>query len=323
MGSFDSEVINQNRAAHSDPTDEGGWGWGRHWGEESHGPSQASVSAGYQFIISDGQVTAEQLVRGSHLYDVPLSANDSFVIGTGTMTETISQSSGTQVIQYGLEFGSTTQYAVTETSFTVAQPSAALPNGGTLVYDFTIAGGAVTAETRTVTFGVVSHTETVTPPSDAVFTVATGSITESWVEGNQVKTVTFGQPADGTAYVVAARSTTFIAQGGSATALDVDPGHRAMFAIGSDGTVTAAAMVKADGATMAVMPDSHVAFTQLEPGFVEEAISWGNHSRYVVFEDAAGHGVYTEVAHGAGTAVDLVGLKAQLAELPAALAAAV
>jgi len=41
-------------------------------------------------------------------------------------------------------------------------------------------------------------------------------------------------------------------------------------------------------------------------------VTVGTHSAYEVFHDGNGDGIYTAVAHGTGTTVDLVGLKAQL-----------
>ncbi len=318
MESFDYDMTPGAGAVPSIHSDDQGRGWG--WGEDSHGRSPASMAAGYQFTIADGQVTAEQVIRGPEAHSVPLSGSESFVVGAGTVTETISSIVGTEILQFGLEPGSTSLYAITDKSFTIAQPSASLPDGGTLVYDFTVAGDAVTAETRTISHGDVSNTVAITPRSDALFAIGTGGVTESWVEGNQVKSLTFVQPGGSGSYVVAAGSTGFIAQGGSATALNVEPENRATFTFDASGSVTSAAAVKTDGSIVALNPTSHISFTQLDTGFVEESISWGNHSRYVVFYDGAGHGTYTEVAHGGGSVVDLVGLKAQLAELPSALA---
>jgi hypothetical protein len=50
----------------------------------------------------------------------------------------------------------------------------------------------------------------------------------------------------------------------------------------------------------------------LAPGFILETQKDGSTSRYEVFHDGNGDGVYTAVAHGSGTTIDLVGLKAQI-----------
>jgi hypothetical protein len=62
----------------------------------------------------------------------------------------------------------------------------------------------------------------------------------------------------------------------------------------------------------------------LAAGFVQETTTFGAHSAYEIFYEGSGSGgIYTEVAHGSGVSVDLVGLQAQLAQLPAAVSALV
>jgi hypothetical protein len=48
-------------------------------------------------------------------------------------------------------------------------------------------------------------------------------------------------------------------------------------------------------------------------------VTHGSQTSYVVFYEASGSGPYTEIAHGHGSSVDLVGLKAQLAQLPSSI----
>ena len=294
-----------------------GWAWA--WGGGKGGPDQLS----YTFTITGGNVTGEDVVHNGHTHAVSLSSIDSFTVGTGGVTETITLTSGTATIDYALESGSTTLYQVVGSSFTYTDPTGALPNGGTLTYDFTVSGSAVTGESETITLGSSTMTHAVTMPHDAVFTSGTGTLTESWVAGDQVETVTYTQLKGGTSYVVSAVSSDLVLQGGATTALDVRADHQAMFTIDTTGAVTAADFVRPDGKIVSVTPDSHLSFTELAAGYVEAVAGSGKHTHFAVYYDGAGSGTYTEVAHGSGSAVDLVGLKAQIAELPTALAAAV
>jgi len=283
----------------------------------------------YSFTITSGAVTAENVVHNGHTHEVHLSSIDSFTIGTGPgsamVTETIKYDSATVTVDYALEAGSTTLYQVVGRSFTVTDPTGALPDGGTLTYGFTLSsGGAVTGETETITLGSSSITRTVHTPADAIFASGTGTVTETWVSGDQVKTTTFTELKGTTNYVVSEVSSSLVLQGSATTALDVRPNEQALFTITSSGTVTAAELVRPDGDTVTITPDSHYALTQLAPGYVEAVIGDGNHTHFAVYYNgSATGGAYTEIAHGNGSAVDLVGLKAQIAELPSALAAAV
>jgi len=277
----------------------------------------------YSFTIANGAVTAEEIVRDGHTRTVDLSSIDSFTVGTGTVTETIALDGGKATIDYALEAGSTTLYQVVGRSFTVTDPTGALPDGGTLTYGFTVAGGAVTGETETITFGSHTLTRNVRTPADAVFTAGTGTVTESWVSGDHVKSVTYTELPGGTTYAVSEVSSTLVLPGSATTALDVRPDHQALFTIGSGGAVTAAELIRPDGKTVTITPDSHYALTELAPGYVEAVVGSGSHTHFAVYYDAAGTGTYTEIAHGSGSAVDLVGLKAQIAELPTALAAVI
>jgi hypothetical protein len=294
-----------------------GWAW-----IKDKGDSDAPLS--YSFTIANGVVTTEDIVgRNGQTHTVDLSSIDSFTAGPGTVTETITLDAGTAAIDYAAESGSTTLYQVVGHSFTFTDPTGALPGGGTLTYGFTLINGAVTAATETISLGSDSITRTVHTPADAVFATGTGTVTESWVSGDHVKTITYTELQGGTNYVVSETSTSLILPGSATTILDVRPDQQAMFTINSSGAVTAAELVRPDGHTVALTPDSHYALTELATGYVEAVIGSGNHTHFAVYYDGAGSGTYTEIAHGSGSTVDLVGLKAQIAELPTALAAAV
>jgi len=277
-------------------------------------------TAGYSFTISAGAVTAASRTDGSHITSVALSSADSFVVGTGSVTETITGSSTTETVVYSLESGSSTVYQISSETIKVTSPSTTTASGDTLAYGFTVSGGSVTAETVTLTHGSSTDTRTITPPSDAVFTVGSSGITESWAQGDQLVTVTYVQPSGSSSYAVSSQQVTEIAAGTATTALSVALSDRASFTIDSAGAITAVSTIRADGSSATVTIPSNVTFTQLASGFVEETITHGSDSRYVVFYEGSGSTSYTEVAHGTGT-VDLTGLKTQLAELPSAVLA--
>jgi hypothetical protein len=236
------------------------------------------------------------------------------------VTETITGSSTTDSITYTLESGSSTAYQISSETITVTSPSTTTASGDTLAYGFTVSGGSVTAETVTMAQGSSTHTVTITPPSDAVFTVGSSSITESWAQGDQLVTVTYVQPSGSTSYAVSSQEVSEIAVGTATTALSVALADQVSFTIDSSGAITAVSTIRPDGSSVAVTIPSNVTFTQLASGFVEETITHGSHSAYVVFYEGSGSTTYTEVAHGTGT-VDLTGLKTQLAELPSAVLA--
>ncbi len=280
----------------------------------------ADDTASYSFTISAGAVTAVSRTDGNHTISVALSSADSFVVGTGSVTETITGSSTTDSITYTLESGSSTAYQISSETITVTSPSTTTASGDTLAYGFTVSGGSVTAETVTMAQGSSTHTVTITPPSDAVFTVGSSSITESWAQGDQLVTVTYVQPSGSTSYAVSSQEVSEIAVGTATTALSVALADQVSFTIDSSGAITAVSTIRPDGSSVAVTIPSNVTFTQLASGFVEETITHGSHSAYVVFYEGSGSTTYTEVAHGTGT-VDLTGLKTQLAELPSAVLA--
>ncbi len=144
------------------------------------------------------------------------------------------------------------------------------------------------------------------------------------MRGNGVATIQFVQPTGSTLYAVGSVTEAIIQANGASTLLSVNPYDRAEFTIDSSGTVTQVQSVSPTGTVATVTPNSHTTFTQLAPGFVQETVTYGSHASYVVFSEGSGSGgIYTEVAHGSGSTVDLVGLQAQLAHLPASVGALV
>ena len=281
----------------------------------------APSSGRFTFTITSGKVTGMAAVFGSSSRAIALPSNATFAVGTGTVTETLTSTGGAEVIKYATAAGSTTQYLVAQETHTIATPTTANGHGGTSGVSFTIANGAVAGMSQTSTMGAHTSTHAVSLVPAMTFTVASGSVTETVVQGNVVEATKYVQPTAGGLYAVASETTTYIPVGTATTALSVNEADRAKFTIAS-GAVTAVQHVGASGAAITVTPDSHTTFKALATGFVEEIHTFGGHSSYEVFyTGASAGGVYTEVAHGSGTTVDLVGLQAQLAQIPTAIAA--
>ena len=76
--------------------------------------------------------------------------------------------------------------------------------------------------------------------------------------------------------------------------------------------MTGVERVLPDGTDKTITPGSGTTYSQLAAGYVLEVRTHGTHSSYEVYHDGNGDGVYTEVAHGSGSSVDLVGLQTQV-----------
>lgn len=269
-------------------------------------------TGGVRFDISNGQVTGEERVVGSHSISMRLPANATFVVGSGTVTETLSGSHATTTLQFAQDSTDATLYHLVSRSLVVAQPSTSNDHGAAFGYGFTISGGAVTA--MSVTQGHGSHTSTheVRIAPTATFTVGTGTVTETVVHGNEVETISYVQTGSAGLYAVAATTETIIQAGAATTRLAVEPFERDTFAIDANGVVGQVQHVLADGTLKTVAASAATTYTQLAPGYVAAFHTQGTHTSYEVFNDGNGDGIYTAVAHGAGTTVDLVGLQAQI-----------
>jgi hypothetical protein len=270
----------------------------------------------FEFTVTNGQVTAEQAVFGQHTQTVRIPSDATFAVGAGTITETFTGTHETDTTQFTAEAANTSLFQVSAETQTVDTPSTTDANGHVFGFSFTESGTSVTAEQAV--FGVSAsstHSRAVPIAPDAEFTVSGSTITETTVQGHAVDTTTFTQPDAAGLFAVSAQSESSIPQAGATTALSVDPFERAAFTFGSGATVTAISSVHADGSKTAFTPDSHETFTELAPGFVQETITHGSHSEFVVFADGNGDGIYTAIAHGEGSSVDLTGLQAQLATI--------
>ena len=279
--------------------------------------AEADADRTFQFTIAGGTVTAIQVTDGSQTFSPHIPSDATFTVGTGTVTETLAGVHSTTTIDYAAETSNPAVYQVASVTTAVNTPTTLTGDGGSRGFSFTVSGGTVTAEQFTVSEGGHSHSEAVPIPSDATFTVGSGTITETFASGDGLETLTFVQPSGQTLYALASEQSTAVPQGSATTALAIEPGERDEFTF-SGGAVTAAEHVNADGSTTGIVLGGHASFSQIATNLVEETDTFGNHTSFEVFATGAGGGgVYTAIAHGEGSAVDVAGLQAQLAELPA------
>lgn len=270
----------------------------------------------FQFTIQGGQVTAEQAVNGKHTETVHIPKGATFAVGSGTVTETIPGTHASYEIQYAADAANPALYHVASVTDTVADPTTLGANGHVAGFSFSMLDNVITGvQFVTGDSATSTHSHNLPVPAGAHFAPIDNTVVETSVHGHEIDVTTYIQSGPAGLYALASQSETFIAQGASKTALSVEPGERDQFTFDAAGKVTAAAIVHADGTTTAIKADSHVTFTQLAPGYVEEVTTRGPHSQFEVFHDGNGDGIYTAVAHGDGTTVDLAGLQAQIAKI--------
>jgi len=263
------------------------------------------ASGDVRFTISDGQVTGIEHVIGSRTIATGVPANATFAVGTGTVTETLTRGTATATLTYTVDGADAGLYHLTQEVRSFDTTATNTPT-----YGFTTTGGAVTAMTQTFGASGWMHSVAVADLAASVFTVEGSTVTETAIRGNTLETLRF-TTTDGTTYKLASETLTVVPVGTAATALDVEPYERMRFTFDGD-TVTAARSVKADGTAVDVHLGTTVAYALAAAGYVVETITRGKHAYYEVFHDGNGDGIYTAVAHGQGTTVDLVGLQSQI-----------
>lgn len=288
------------------------------------GGNLASITPnGYEFTISNGTVTGEQRVIGTQTFSLNLPANATFAVDgtTKAVTETLAGTNATKVDQFTPDPANAAIYHLASEILTFANPTTTNANGSTSGYSFTIANGTVTGMQEVsshVSYNGTTHTytesETLSPT--ASFSVSGSTVTETSVQGNTVEIQQFVASGTSGLYAVASEATTFIQPGSATTLLSVSPFDRAKFSLDASGNVTQVQHVSPNGTVTTATPNTYTAFSQLAPGFVLETVTIGTRSSYEVYNDGNGDGIYTAVAHGQGTTVDLVGLKTQLAADP-------
>ncbi len=293
-------------------------GFGSHF-ENDFGDTLTPQGVG--FIITGGQVTAMDQVFGTSTFSLNLPSNATFSVNAAanTITETLAGSTSTETILYSAEPTNTSLYQVSQETTTIINPTTTTASGFTKGYAFTIANGQVTAMQEVFSNLTFNATENQQISPTTVFSVNGTTVTETSIHGNTIETTNFTQPTGSTLYAVASESSTVILPGTATTLLSVNPNDRVDFTIGTSGSVMQVQAVSSNGVVTTITPSSNVTFSQISPGFVQETATAGTNSFYTVFYQGSSTAPYTEIAHGVGTTVDLVGVKAQLAEIPASL----
>ena len=274
----------------------------------------------FQFTLTAGQVTGMALVDGKHVHTLSIPGSATFSVGAGTVTESLTTPTGSATVNFAETSATSNLYTMSSETLNVANPTTTTPKGGTDGFSFTSdTTGAITGVTHTTTRGSHTFTDSWAPKATDQFSASGSSVTETRLQGDQVETLTYTQPSGSSLYALASEQITVIPTGGSATALNVNPCDQMQFTL-SGGAVTAEARIGPNGTSHALSPSSGTTFTSLGSGYVEQVTTHGSHSSYTVFYAAPGASTYLEVAHGAGSTIDLAGLQAQIAQVPAALA---
>nr|WP_315396878.1 hypothetical protein [uncultured Duganella sp.] len=180
-------------------------------------------------------------------------------------------------------------------------------------YSFTVENGAVTAVQITTKFGATTLSSTVPVGPTTTFSIgADGTVTENVVYGHSIERTDFKLSSETGLYSKTAVTVSDIPANGATTQLDVAPYARATFTFDANGAISAAQHVLPDGNKLTMNPGATLAYSALEPGYVLETRTVGGYTYNEVYHDGNGDGIYTGVAHGSGTTVDIVGLKAQI-----------
>lgn len=264
-----------------------------------------STTEGYKFTITNGAVTGLARVDGTHTSTLRLPSDASFTIGTTGITETRSTTKASETIQFVQDASDSSLYHIASDLLVFNTSSASAHHA----YTFTISNGAVSAMQHV--HGTRTHSEALAPTSKFVLT-SDGKIIETSIHDNVIETITYVAGTTAGQYLIASDARTFVQTGSATTALDVEGYDRAKFTIDATGAVTQVQQVKLDGTSTTLKLATNVSYQQLEAGYVLEVLTRGSRTSYELYHDGNGDGIYTEVAHGSGSSVDLVGLKTQL-----------
>ncbi|MFA9219432.1 MAG: hypothetical protein ACEQSK_20325, partial [Sphingomonadaceae bacterium] len=234
-----------------------------------HGAGYAcDTTSAYKFTVSNGVVTAEQRVIGSHTVTVTIPTTASFTVGTGTITETITTTKGTETLQFAVDATDATLYHLIAEKTVITNPTT-VNGSNTFGYAFTVANGAVTAVSVTDTHGSKTSSHALTIGATTSYSVATdGTITETTIAGHAIETTTYAKSGTAGLYAITSEAHSFIQSGSATTLLDVEPRDRAKFSIDSSGAVTAISKVLSDGSTAVITPGSGTTYSQLAAGYV-------------------------------------------------------
>lgn len=268
---------------------------------------------GFEFTTNNGQITGMERVIGPYTYDLRLPGNATFAVANNIVTETLAGAYATEVLQYAPDSTNASLYHLASDAVTFANPTTTNVYGQTSGYSFTIVNGEVTGMQSVWGDASSSHANNLfLSPTAHLSASADGNlVTETRVQGNVLETLQFVKSGSAGLYAIAADARTFVQPGSATSLLSVDPYDRAKFTLDASHNVVQMQQVRLDGTAVTVTPNAYTSFSQ-SSGDIVETVTWGGRSSYEVFRDGNGDGIYTAIARGTGTTVDLVGLHAQL-----------
>ena len=277
------------------------------------GYAAAVTPNGFEFVVNNGQITGMERVLGAYTYDLRIPSNATFAVANNIVTETLTGAYATEALQYVPDSTNASLYHLASDTVTLVNPTTTNAYGQTSGYSFTIANGAVTGMQSVWGNAGNTYTNNLLLSPTAHLAASGNTVTETLVQGNVVETLQFVTSGTSGLYAVAADARTFVQPGTATTLLSVDPYDRAKFTLDANHNVVQVQQVRPDGSAVTVAPNAYTNFNQ-SSGDIVETVTYGGRSVYEVFHDGNGDGIYTAIAHGAGTTVDLVGLHAQLSE---------
>ena len=290
--------------------------------------SNASIS--YGFTISGNTVSAMSISKGTNSHTLKLPSNATFNAssdgGVQSVTETLNNNNGTEVIVYKALSSGSNSFVITSDTLNVTTPSV---SNGSLVMgvSFNSVNGVITGMTENTTYKGKTSTHLIYSDSDSVFVKnSDGSVTQTFVEGNSIIATKYVQPSTNNSsslYAVASTQTTYVSVGTAKTNLSVNPDNQLILTL-TGNSVTGVQTLSSNGVKTSVNLPSSITFQEVTAGktnLIEELITHNSNTSFILYLQSGTGSTYTEIAHGAGSSIDLVGIQAQLNQIPSAVLA--
>lgn len=289
------------------------------------GFSEKNPAVTYGFTLSGSTVTAMSMVVGSSSIALKLPSNATFSVSTTngiqTITETLTGSNSSESIVYKAQSAGSSAYSIASETTTFTTPSTASNSSFSQGYSFTTTNGVISGLTETTTFNNNSHTTNVLSPASATFVKnSNGSVTETVIQANSIQSTNFVQSGSSTFFTVNSTTTQFIQPGTATTLLDVNPNDQLSLTF-TGNAISGIQAVSSNGVKANLTLPSSITFEEVTAGkanLVEEVISHNSNTSFALYLESGSSANYTEIAHGSGSTIDLVGIQAQLNQIPAA-----
>jgi hypothetical protein len=282
----------------------------------------------YGFTFNGNNVTGMKVTYGTQTHTVGIPTNANFAVSTNgglkSVTETIKGTKTTESLVYTAMSPTSSDFLLSSDTLTFNTPSTSPSKGWTQGVSFNLSNGTITGYFNSSTYNNKTYTSSLISPSSGIFTKnSDGSVTEILSQGNFVESITYVQPKDSTLYAVSIDKHTYIQPGQATTLLSVNSSNHLSLTFTGD-SITGVSSIASNGAKTTKNIPSYASFMEVTPGktnFVKEVISHNSSTSYVLFFQSSANSSYTEIAHGSGSVIDLVGVQTQLNQLPAAILA--